>query len=67
MGRTVVRNIGEERDLSARDAQYQKRCYDNLMRVPKYSNLTGPTVGDTALLQAIDHMYANQNRFWISI
>ena len=65
--RTALRNIGVERDLPARDAQYHKRCYDNFMCVPKYSNLTGPTVVDTALSQAIDHMYANQNRFWNSI
>ena len=37
------------------------------MRVLKYSNLTCPTVGDAALLQAIDHVYANQNRFWNNI
>ena len=66
MGRRVLRNIGEETDLPARDAQYHERCYKSFQIIPKFVALTSCNViHDVALKACIDDLYANQNRFYV--
>lgn len=65
LGRRVLRNIGEETDLPARDAQYHERCYKSFQIIPKFVDLsTSNVIHDAALKSCIDAMYANQDRFY---
>ena len=54
-------------DLSAAEAQYHKRCYDEFIKNPARSDQT-LVIDDEAIQSVIDDMYANRKHCtWISI
>jgi hypothetical protein len=62
-----IRLKGALTDLPAADAQYHKRCYDEFMVIPKYTNMPF-NCGDHALELVITDMYAKKDsRTWNTI
>ena len=66
MGVRALRNIGEETDLPAQDAQYHERCMNTFKVIPKSVHISPNTcVDDVALKACIDVMYHHdQNRLY---
>lgn len=71
LGRQVeIRIKGALTDLPAADAQYHKRCYDDFVQVPRFSNLSSGScqIDDNALELLIRDMFRNQElRTWTTL
>jgi len=65
-----IRIKGALSDLPAADAQYHKKCYGDLIVIPKYTNLSpsSDVISDKTQQLIITDMYANQQvRTWTTI
>lgn len=61
----VLRNIGEETDLPARDAQYHERSHHSFKTIPTFVDISvSHVLDDAALNSCIDVMYADKSRLY---